>query len=308
MSILLIHERADLTQFKNQLQEKLPHTKIELLNEVSAKDDVEFAISWKHPHGIFNQFKNLKVIASFGAGVDHIFEDQNLPNNITVTKIVDKQLTKDMCDFVLLQCLNFVRNIPFYHKMQSQKEWKAVKYKNPSEIQVGIMGLGTLGAAVAQNLAQNGFKVSGWSNSKKNIENVESYTKEELQIFLEKSEILICLLPLTGQTKGILNKDLFEKLPEQSCLINVARGAHLIEDDLKLALENGKIKTAFLDVFNEEPLPKESLLWQHESVHITPHVASVTNPASVVNQLADNYLRFKDNKELKFKVDLNKYY
>lgn len=308
MSIVLIHQRADLGEFKNLLQEKLPKTKIELLDEVSHPDAVEFAISWKHPHGTFKQFKNLKVIASFGAGVDHIFKDADLPKNIKITKIINEQLTKDMCDFVLMHCLNYIRNTHFNFQKQDEKKWEAIAYKAPKEVQVGVLGLGTLGSAVAQTLVSRGFKVSGWSNSKKNIENVKSYPKNELDDFLKQSQILVCLLPLTNQTKGILNSTIFEKLPEQSCLINVARGEHLNEDDLKKAIENNKIKAAFLDVFQEEPLPKSHWFWNNKSVYITPHVASVTQPSEVVDQLAENYLRFKNNNELKNEIDKNKAY
>ncbi|GGE06157.1 2-hydroxyacid dehydrogenase [Psychroflexus salis] len=308
MSIVLIHQRADLTDFKKLLQNKLPNTKIELLDEVEKPDDVEFAISWKHPHGVFNQFKNLQVIASFGAGVDHIFSDPNLPQHIRITKIVDQQLTKDMCDFVLMQCLNHLRHTATYQRNQTKEEWNAKKYKNPSETQVGILGLGTLGSAVAKTLVSRGFNVAGWSNSEKNILQVKTFSKDELNELLSTSEILVCLLPLTKATRGILNRNLFNALPNKSCLINIARGEHLNEDDLKRALKEEKICAAFLDVFEEEPLPQSHWFWKHKSIHITPHVASVTNPKTVVNQLAENYKRFRDEKSLKFEIDIEKAY
>lgn len=308
MSIVLIHQRADLDDFKKLLQKELPHIKIELLEEVEKPEEVEFAITWKHPHGIFNDFKKLKVIASFGAGVHHILSDEELPKDVIVTKIVNDQLTKDMCDFVLMQSLNYIRNTPFHYQKQQLEQWKPKPYKTPKEVQVGILGLGTLGTAVAETLVARNFKVCGWSNSKKEIPGVESFTKNELNKFLQKTNILVCLLPLTKETKGIINKDVFNQLPDKTCLINVARGQHLNETDLKQAIEDGKIEAAFLDVFDEEPLPKNHWFWTNEAVHITPHVASVTQPSEVVTQLAKNYQRFKANKQLKHVIDLKKAY
>lgn len=308
MSIVLIHQRADLAEFKKSLQKKLPDTKIELLDEVEKPEEVEFAITWKHPHGIFNDFKKLKVIASFGAGVHHILSDEELPKDVIVTKIVNDQLTKDMCDFVLMQSLNYLRNTTFYYKKQQLSQWKPKPYKDPKEVQVGILGLGTLGSAVAKTLLTHNFKVCGWSSTKKEIEGIESFSKNELNAFLQKTNILVCLLPLTEATKGILNKDIFNQLPDQTCLINVARGEHLNEVDLKQAIENGKIEAAFLDVFDEEPLPEKHWFWKHKAIHLTPHVASVTKPSEVVTQLTENYLKFKADEQLKNKIDLKKAY
>lgn len=308
MSIVLIHQRADLADFKKLLQKELPDTKIELLDKVEKPEEVEFAITWKHPHGIFKDFKKLNVIASFGAGVDHILSDEELPKNIKITKIVNEQLTKDMCDFVLMQSLNYLRNSPFYYNKQQLNQWKPKTYKTPKEVQVGILGLGTLGTAVAETLVARDFKVSGWSTTKKEVAGVESFSKNELNAFLQKTNILVCLLPLTEATEGILNKDIFNQLPDKTCLINVARGQHLNEADLKQAIEDGKIEAAFLDVFDEEPLPEKHWFWSDKAVHITPHVASVTKPSEVVHQLAENYKRFKANEQLEHLIDLDKAY
>lgn len=308
MSIVLIHQRADLTDFKTLLQKELPDTKIELYNEVTQPEEVEFAISWKHPHGIFKAFPNLKVIASFGAGVYHILSDKELPEHVRITKIVNDQLTKDMCDFVLMQCLNYLRKTPFYFKKQEKKQWKAQNYRAPKKVNVGILGLGTLGKAVAETLVSFNFKVRAWSNTAKKVKGVESFSKHQLNSFLKNTHILVCLLPLTEETKGILDKSVFNQLPDYSCLINVARGAHLNEQDLKQAIEKHKIEAAFLDVFNEEPLPAEHWFWSHEAVHITPHIASLTQPVEVLGQLTENYKRFKAGEKLKHEINIEKAY
>lgn len=308
MGIVLVHSRADLSDFKLMLQKKLPNTTIQLVQEVQNPDEIEYAISWKHPHGIFSKFQNLKVIASFGAGVDHIFSDPELPKNIQITKIVNKQLTKDMCDFILMHCLNYLRNTNNYFTNQQQLIWQPMRYLAPKDVRVGILGLGTLGSAVALHLTNQNFKVSGWSNSKKNIKGVNCFSKNELNSMLQHTDILICLLPLTSETKGILNYRMFKQLPKGSCVINVARGQHLNEHDLKKAIEEGIIKAAFLDVFQNEPLLKDHWFWKHKAIHLTPHVASITKPAEVVTQLVSNYKRFKSDKPLMNNIDLKKGY
>lgn len=306
MSILLLHSRRDLQEFKQLLQEKLPNTPLYLLPEVTHPEKITYAISWKHPHGLFADFKNLKVIASFGAGVDHILTDPELPKNIEVTKIVNEQLTQDMCDFVLLQCLNSIRQTPLYFR--NQQAWNPLPYQTPAATRVGILGLGTLGQAVAKKLYEHGFKVSGWSISKKYMQGITTFAEHELNRMLPNCDILVCLLPLTEDTKGILNQSIFDQLPNASTLINVARGEHLNEDDLKQALSSGQIKAAFLDVFTQEPLPEEHWFWTHPSVFITPHIASITEPTAVVDQLAENYLRFINGEALMHKVNLTKAY
>lgn len=308
MSIVLIHSRSDLDEFKEKLQSKLPNTKIELLEEVKHPDEVEYAISWKHPHGVFANFKNLKVVASFGAGVDHIFSDKELPKDIKVTKIVNEQLTKDMCDYVLMCCFNFIRNTLAYKTEQNKASWNAIPYLSAKNVHVGILGLGNLGSAVAKTLVARNFKVSGWANTKKEIVGVKTYTKNQLNTMLPDLQILVCLLPLTQETHGILNSTIFQQLPQQSAVINVARGEHLNEKDLRKAIEDGYIKTAFLDVFQKEPLPKSHWFWHDKAIHITPHVASTTQPNEVLHQLVENYKRFKNGQALNYSIDLQRGY
>lgn len=308
MSIALFIQHRFSERWKDHLSQLLPTTKIEIYPEIEKPDEVSYAISWKHDLGVFNQFKNLKVIASLGAGVHHILKDESIPESIQITRIVDEQLQKDMASFVLTQCLNVNRNIFQYLRQQEQKEWKLNTYKTPEETKVGILGMGVLGKSAGELLHQNGFQVMGWSRSKKQIDYIETYEASALNQFLSKTDILVCLLPITKATIGLVNRKMFNQLPKNSSFINVARG-ELVEDaDLLKALNNNRLKWAVLDVFKEEPLSKNHLYWSHPKVIITPHSASLTNPKTASKQLAANYLRLTEEKELHNLVDRERGY
>ncbi|MCH8535067.1 MAG: glyoxylate/hydroxypyruvate reductase A [Flavobacteriaceae bacterium] len=308
MSIALFIQHRFSERWKDHLTTLLPDQKIEIYPEIENPDMVEYAISWKHEMGVFSQFKNLKVIASLGAGVHHILKDESISKEIKVTRIVDDQLQKDMASFVLTQCLNVSRNIFQYLRQQENKEWKLSTYKTPEETKVGILGMGVLGKATAQLLHQNGFQVLGWSRSKKEIDHITTYEASELNQFLSQTEILVCLLPITKATIGIVNHEIFNQLPKGSSFINVARG-ELVEDaDLLQALEKKQLNWAILDVFKEEPLPEDHLFWEHPKVVITPHSASLTNPKTASKQLAENYLRLEEKKDLLNVVDRERGY
>lgn len=306
MSFLIISSQRDPKAWVEALKAEAPDLDLEVYPEVKDPSKVEFALSWKHPHGIFRDFPNLKVIASMGAGIDHIIGDNEIPEHIHITRVVDEQLTKDMSVFVLSLVLEHLRNLAQHH---CSKEWKPARYHRPEEVQVGIMGMGILGVRVAEKLIQNKFNVTGWSRTKKEILGVTTYHgNDQLQNFLQDSKVLVNLLPLTTETKNILNKGLFEKLPEGAYVINVARGEHLIEDDLLEMLHSGHLSGAALDVFRKEPLPPEHPFWNNEKIRVSPHIASVTLPKAVVPQILDNYRRMQEDKELENVVSREKEY
>lgn len=308
MSILLVSTTRDPDKWVKTLKEKNESLDIQIYPDVERPDDVEFAISWKHPEGLYKDFPNLKVIASMGAGVNHILKDDKLPEGVKVTRIVDNQLTEDMSQFVLLQCLAVSRNLFIHLQDQSDKRWKPKSYQTPEKTSVGIMGYGVLGQEAGKVLKANGFEVFGYANSSKMVNGVKVYGADELDAFLNKTQILVCLLPVTSKTKGILDLQLFEKLKEDAYLINVARGEHLIEADLISAIDRDIIKGASLDVFQEEPLPEIHPFWNHPKIQITPHIASMTDPESVANQLLENYNRMKKGESLINEVDVEKGY
>lgn len=306
MSILLICTGRDPKVWVDAIKAKQPSTKLYVYPEPHDPSEIDYVVTWKHPKGAFNKYPNLEVIASIGAGVDHIICDPEIPRSALITRVIDEQLTRDMSTFVLSLVLDKMRNISLHH---SEKKWNPIPYKTLNDEKIGIMGLGVLGKAAALTLVNNGFQVSGWSKTAKHINGVTTFHGEKgLQTFLKDVSILVCLLPLTSATESILNKELFEQLPKGAYIINVARGEHLVELELLEMLDKEHLSGASLDVFKTEPLPEEHPFWKHPKVHVTPHIASVTDPNKVVSQLMENYKRFQNKEPLKNVVDLKKEY
>lgn len=309
MSVLLVAPGKDVSDWAEELKNQHPGLNVYVYPEDHNAEEVEFAISWKHPRGIFKNYPNLKVVASMGAGVDHITSDPEFPEDVQITRVIDDQLTSDLSEFVLALVLNHTRHLSAYKHQEKEHHWNPLKYCRNKDMKIGVMGMGVIGTATAQLLAKNNFKVSGWSRTEKDCEDITSYSGEdELDDFLNQSEIIVCLLPLTKQTTGILNKELFEKLPKGAYVINVGRGEHLEESDLIAMIDSGHLAGAALDVFKEEPLPEEHAFWEHERISITPHTASVTQPKSVVPQIIENYERLQEDEPLKNLVEKDKGY
>lgn len=309
MAIVIIRQDNKIDSWKKALKAKAPDISIYSYLEEHPKEEITLACVWKQPVDSLKQYPNLKCIASLGAGVDFIFKDQSVPENIPITRIVDPVLASDMSEFVLALILSFFKNLNNYRTDQMKKVWYPQEYKRISDVTVGIMGMGALGEKLAEDLIKNRFKVIGWATSPKIIPGVEVYTGDkEKNTFLSKSNILVCLLPLTRETTGILNSKLFKELPKQSYVINVARGGHLVDEDLLEYINNGHLAGAGLDVFHEEPLSVEHPFWTHPKINITPHIASVSDIESVIPQLLENYGRLKEGLPLNNIVNREKGY
>lgn len=309
MSIVLIFENKDTGPWAKTLKAKLPHASIEVYPDVKNPAAVDFVICWKPKKNVFQQFPNIKLIQSAGASIDHITNSQTIHENTRITRIVDKKLSHDMWEFVLAVVLARLKNTGTYQNQQSDNIWQQHPYKAMEETTVAILGLGKIGGYLAEKFAQLGFKVKGWSNSDKNISGAESFTgKDELSLCLKQADFLINLLPLTNKTKDLLNKTILQKLPHHAYLINVGRGEHLVDLDLVELLDASHLSGALLDVFRTEPLPPDHPFWHHPKIQLTPHIASLTNIESAVDQIAENYFRFTNNKELLNSVSLQKAY
>ncbi|MDT7830585.1 glyoxylate/hydroxypyruvate reductase A [Pricia sp. S334] len=309
MAIVIIRQDGKIDLWKEALLTEAPDLDVYSYYENHPKDDIEVALVWKHPEGSLAKYNNLELIACNGAGVDFIFEDPDVPEGIPITRVVDTKLAEDMSEHVLAVILAHLKNLDIYKLQQTQKVWKTRDYHRISDFKVGIMGLGELGSVLAKDLVRFGFEVQGWSNSPKSLENVNSFAgDDELSGFLASTEILVCLLPLTDKTTGILNKSLFKKLPKNAFVINVARGGHLVDLDLIEMLDNDHLSGAGLDVYHQEPLPTSHPFWQHEKIHMTPHYASVSDPKFVVPQIVENYRRLKAGKSLLNEVSRDKGY
>lgn len=307
MSIVLIF-KGDASPWRELLVKKLPNEVIEIHPDVKNKDAVRFALCWKPEKDILLEYKNLEVVQSLGAGVDHILETQTLDQKTKLTRLVDTNLSHDMWEYLLVAVLQYIKNIAAYRNDQRHQTWKPQRYRTIQETHVSIMGLGKIGEYVARKFTELGFTVSGWSASRKDIAGVKSYTKEELDAFLNSTEILINVLPLTPDTKGILNKELFGKLKQHAYIISVGRGDHLVERDLLEALDAEMLSGAMLDVFAEEPLPKNHPFWNHPKITITPHVASLTNFDSAIDFIVENYRRMLSGQPLLHVVSQEKGY
>lgn len=263
--------------------------------------EVEALFVWKPlDPGVVERLPNLKWVSSLGAGVDHLVNDKQIPAHIPITRIVDPYLTRDMTNYCIMGVMMQQRSIDEHRLNQESSTWNRLPYSN---LKVGILGLGELGAHCASTLAGLGFEVSGFSRTPKEIENVSCYSGDQLSSFLSPIDILINLLPVTPQTESILNENVFTQMKKGAYLINVARGNHLVEEDLIKVLDSGHLSGALLDVFREEPLPKTHPFWKHTKIKITPHVASVTSPDSALQLLQKNIARLTKGEELLHQVD-----
>ncbi len=275
--------------------------------------EVQYAAVWKPVPGELAGFPNLKVIFNLGAGVDALMADKTLPDATLVRVAVD-DLTDRMAEYVALHVLMHHRQELYLRESQRLKRW-APKVQWPAgAISVGIMGLGVLGANAAEMLRRIGFRVSGWSRSERNIDGVRCFHGETgFDAFLRQADILVCLLPLTTDTRHILNRDVFARLNRTSplgapVLINAGRGGLQNEADILACLDDGTLGAASLDVFAEEPLPPQSRFWDHPKVVLTPHNAADTDADEISKYVARQIERFEAGGALENVVDRGRGY
>lgn len=296
MSLAIICPGKDPSPWIKVIQRNQPGLRIQVYPEITDPDAVEVVLVWQHPEGILSEFKHLKMVSSMGAGVDHILRDKSISKDLPIVRIVDDRLTWSMTNYVVMGVLNFHRQLIRYQKDQNRKVWDMSNPEIP--VKVGVMGVGALGYDVLEKLDYLGFPVCGLGFSEKEDFKFPYFTKDNLDGFLQEINILVCLLPLTPDTEGILNLELFKKCQPGTFLINVARGKHLAEKDLLLALDQGLISGALLDVYQTEPLPGEHPFWEEEKIILTPHIASVTNPEAAAPQVLENIRRLNANEDL----------
>lgn len=286
------------------MQSLLPDIECRLWEEAGEADEIEIAVVWKPPAGGLKRFKNLRVIISIGAGIDHVLADPDLPRHVPIIRTTGDDLTLRMREYVLLHVLRLHRRLPEIEAAASDRQWRPSINPPASQRRVGLMGLGELGADCARALRDVGFAVRGWSRRPKTIDGVLCFAGDaDLPAFLARTDILLCMLPLTPATQEILNADLFSKLPRDASIINVARGGHLVDDDLLAALDRGHLRAATLDVFREEPLSPHHPFWAHPKILVTPHVASLIDPVAGGKAIAANIRKFLAGEPLRDIVD-----
>lgn len=300
----------DVTPLQQKIEVLLEEeTEVWIYPEIPDAEEVEMAVLWKHPENLFDELPALKLVSSLGAGVEHLLNDPRLPDDLRITRIVDKALTCSMRNYVLMTVLSIQRSFRFMLGNQRKRSWvKPDPVERP--LRIGILGMGELGGAIARALRDLSFEVWGYSRQPKKIKGVHCMNVREVTPadFAAQVNLLVCLLPATPETQGILNRELFDRMPAGSFLVNVARGAHLSEPDLVEAIKSGQIQEAYLDVFKEEPLPPNHPFWLYPEIVITPHIASVTNQNNAAEIIAENYRRLNRGEQLLYEVSPEKGY
>jgi glyoxylate/hydroxypyruvate reductase len=309
---LLVHggtENWSPERWKSRFNEVCKDRRVLLLpNATFDPAEIHYAAVWKPVPGELAAFPNLRVIFNLGAGVDALMADSSLPN-VPLVRVAVGDLTGRMTEYVALHVLMHHRQEPYLRSCQREKRWAPKSQWPASAISVGIMGLGTLGANAAKALRHLGFRVSGWSRSPKEIDGIDCFHgKAQLEPFLQRTDILVCLLPLTPDTRHILNRALFARLNRNSpmgapVLINAGRGGLQAEADLLQSLDDGTLGAASLDVFATEPLPPDSRFWTHPKVILTPHNAADTDPDEISKYVARQIERFEAGGALDNVVD-----
>jgi glyoxylate/hydroxypyruvate reductase len=309
MALLFRSTVDSAARWRSQLTRLTHELDVRVWPEIGDPTEIDYALVWRPETGFLASLPSLKLILSLGAGVDHLLGDPQLPRHIPIVRLVDPHMTDAMSEYVILQVLRLHRRDLDYRAQQEAGIWRELDQQNAAEQRVGILGLGELGQDAAKKLKALGFDVAGWSRSQKGLPGVTSFAGAAgFAPLLSRSEILICLLPLTTETEGILNASTLALLPRGAALVNAARGAHLVEEDLLAALASGQVSAAVLDVFREEPLPADHPFWRHPRVILTPHVAAFTNPTTAAPIILDNIRRFEDGRPLLNRVDLARGY
>ena len=290
-------------QWAEVFAQRAPALSFHIWPDVGDPADVHYLAAWEPPADIATRFPNLKLLFSSGAGVDQ-FDFSVLPAGLPVVRMVEPGIINGMVEYVTHAVLDLHRDMPAYRRQQQEGQWQPLPVRPAAERRVGVLGLGSLGQAVLASLQRFGFDCAGWSRSRHAIEGVDCFAgPAELDHFLARTDILVCLLPLTDATRGFLGTPLFSKLPRGAQLVHVGRGAQLVTDDLVAALDNGRLAEAVLDVTDPEPLPAGHPLWAHPRVRITPHIASMTQPHSAAAVVLDNLQRFQRGEPLLGLVD-----
>lgn len=308
MALLYKSDPARGAEWAEILAQKAPDLSFRIWPEIGDPREIRYFVAWMPPDDLMERFPNLELLISSGAGVDHL-DLSKLPPDLPVARMVETGIVDGMVEYVSMAVLGLHRDLIDYVAQQRDEVWKQIRVRPAATRRVGVLGLGMLGEASCRMLAHFGFQVAGWSRSRREIEGVTCFAgAEELPAFLARTDILVCLLPLTDETRGMLGTELFAQLPKGAKLVNSGRGGHLDQDALLAALDSGQISAAVLDVTTPEPLTKGHPLWSHPRVLITPHIASMTQPETAVDVVLENLRRHHAGEPLIGLVDRKRGY
>ncbi len=307
MTILLSTKSNTMLAWRDALLAVDSSLDIRLFPDAGDPAGIEAAVVWtQHDMMELRRYPNLKLIVSMGAGVDHLMRAPGPPPGIPVARLKDHRLTTGMTEWVLLNVLRFHRQDMEYRAQQAARIWDELPAPDTAKRRIGMLGLGELGSAAAAALLALGFPVMGWTRNPREVTGVTCFAGADgLDDMLRQTDILVCLLPLTPQTRGVINAKSLALLPRGAFVINAARGGHVVAEDLLAALDADHIAAAALDVFEPEPLPADHRLWTHPKVLVWPHAASVTIPSSAAPQVVENLRRAREGKPLINLVDFS---
>ena len=275
-----------------------PDVDVRFWPDIGDPADIRYLATWLPPQDVHLTFANLQVIFATSAGVDQ-FDLACLPPRVEVVRMLDPGIAQAIVEYACFAVLALHRNIPGYLAQQRQHQWQLQPWVSAPQQRVGVMGLGNLGVAVLERLRSFGFGLRGWARSAKRIDGVQCFAgPEQLPSFLGECDILICLLSLTEDTRGILDASTFAALPRGAKLINLGRGGHLNETDLLQALDSGQLQHAVLDVLNDEPPSAEHPFWEHRHIWLTPHIGAMTQPQTAFEVLLANLRRHQRGEEM----------
>lgn len=295
-------------QWAEVFAREAPQLPFRIWPDIGNPEQVRFLAAWEPPPNILELFPNLQVLFSSGAGVDQ-FDFSALPPELPVVRMVEPGIINGMVEYVSWAVLALHRDMPRYQRQQRGAQWQAAPVRPAGQCRVGVLGLGSLGQAALAQLRGFGFDCAGWSRSRHVFDGVQCFAgSDELPAFLARTDILVCLLPLTTETRGVLNAALFAQLPRGAGLVHVGRGPQLVQHDLLDALATGQIADAILDVTDPEPLPPEHPFWQHPNLWLTPHIASMTQPETAAQVVLDNLRRFDTGQAMVGRVDRSRGY
>ena len=309
MAILFRSTPAATERWRPLLGALLPEHEIRYWPEIGDRAAIKYALVWQPEPGLLATLPNLKLIFGLGAGIDHLLRDPDLPKHVPIVRLVDPYMTDAMSEYVVLSVLRLHRQDLDYLATQRAGLWLEREQKNAAERPVGILGFGTLGRDAGRKLKALGFPVAGWSRGAQRVAGFETHAGPDgLDALLARSEILVCLLPLTAETTGILNTRTFARLPLGAGLVNAGRGGHLVEGDLIPALDAGHLSGAVLDVVCQEPLPPDHPFWRHNRIILTPHIAAETHPPTAAPIIGEAIHRFEAGLPVPNVVDLARGY